>query len=278
MAAPAGPNELGVDRAGVERPSAAQPSAAQPSAARPSAAQPTAEQPTAAQPTAKLPGAKLAGPLAALVLAGGRARRLGGADKPGIAIGGRQMVTSVAAAAAGAGAGHVVVVGPPRPGLAGELAAWGCEVTFTAEQPPGAGPVPALRAGLELIAAPWLLLLAADLPFLRDRHLRALLTEAIAHQASGAMLTDSHGRPQWLASCWRTADLATALSGYQGSSLGGVLGPLCPVEVTVPPDQAPPWLDCDTPQDVAAARALDTEGRQRRADRHRREADDERPR
>jgi molybdopterin-guanine dinucleotide biosynthesis protein A len=205
--------------------------------------------------------------LAALVLAGGLARRLGGADKPGIAIGGRPMVTAVAAAAAGAGATHLVVVGPPRPGLAGDLAAQGYAVAveFTTEQPPGAGPVPALRAGLRLVTAPWMFLLAADLPFLRDSHLRALLTAARGQRASGAMLVDDQGRPQWLASCWRAADLA-ALAGYQGSSLGGVLGPLRPVEVILASDQAPPWLDCDTPQDVAAARALGTD---------RREADDE---
>ena len=143
------------------------------------------------------------------------------------------MIAAVAAAAAGAGARQLVVVGPPRPGLADELAPRGCSVAFTTEHPPGAGPVPALRAGLQLIAAPWLILLAADLPFLRDRHLRALLTAAIGQRASGAMLTDDQGRPQWLASCWRSADLATALAGYQGSSLGGLLGPLRPVEVTV---------------------------------------------
>jgi molybdenum cofactor guanylyltransferase len=210
--------------------------------------------------------------VAALVLAGGRARRLGGADKPGIAIGGRPMVSAVAAAAAGAGAGHLVLVGPPRPGLPGELAAHGHQVVveFTTEQPPGAGPVPALQAGLQLISARWVFLLAADLPFLRDSHLRALLTAATGQQASGAMLVDDQGRAQWLASCWRTADLAAALAGYQGGALGGVLGPLCPVEVTVAPDQAPPWLDCDTPQDVAAARAADQ--------RQRRKADDEHPR
>jgi molybdopterin-guanine dinucleotide biosynthesis protein A len=215
------------------------------------------------------PGAERAGPLAALVLAGGLARRLGGADKPGIAIGGQPMIAAVAAAAAGAGARQLVVVGPPRPGLARQLADRGCAVAFTTEHPPGAGPVPALRAGLQLIAAPWLILLAADLPFLRDRHLRTLLTAAAGQRASGAMLTDDQGRPQWLASCWRSADLAAALAGYQGSSLGGLLGPLRPVEVTVPPDQAPPWLDCDTPQDLTAARALGTDDRQRR------EADDE---
>jgi len=115
--------------------------------------------------------------------------------------------------------------------------------------------VPALRAGLALITAPWLLLLAADLPFLRDSHLRELVAAAEQSHA-GALLVDDAGRPQWLLSCWRTDCLRTALTGYEGSSLGGLLGPLRASEVAVPAGSAPPWLDCDTPEDVAAARAL----------------------
>lgn len=208
-------------------------------------------------------GAQRTGQVAALVLAGGRASRLGGTDKPGIEIAGRTLLAAVAGAAAGAGACHIVVVGPPRPRLADELAAELSSATaarpaidFTTEHPPGAGPVPALRAGLGLVTAPWLLLLAADLPFLRDSHLRALRTAASA--ACGAMLVDDQGQPQWLASCWRTAVLRTALADYRGSSLGGVLGPLRPgrVRIAAEPDRAPPWLDCDTPEDVAAALVL----------------------
>jgi len=201
-------------------------------------------------------GSPRTGQVAALVLAGGGARRLGGADKPGLEVGGRSLLAAVAEAAAGAGACHVVVVGPVRPDLAGNLPG-GTAVDFTTERPPGAGPVPGLRAGLSLVAEEWLLLLAADLPFLRDSHLRELV--AAAHRAaSGALLVDGQGRPQWLASCWRTAGLKTALTGYQGSSLGGLLGPLRPAEVAVAAEagQAPPWLDCDTPEDVTAARAF----------------------
>jgi len=138
-------------------------------------------------------------------------------------------------------------------------------VEFTSERPHGAGPVPALRAGLALITEPWLLLLAADLPFLRDSHLRELVAAA-EQSPGGSMLVDEAGRPQWLVSCWRTACLRTALAGYQASSLGGLLGPLRAAEVALPADSAPPWLDCDTPEDVAAARALT----------RRSEADDER--
>ncbi len=212
------------------------------------------------------------GQVAAVVLAGGGASRLGGADKPGIKVGGRTLLAAVAAAAAGAGARYLVVVGPARPDLDGlaETLPGAPTIVFTAERPSGAGPVPALRAGLSLVAEDWLLLLAADLPFLRDSHLRELVTAA-RRAASGALLVDDQGRPQWLASCWRTASLKAALAGYPGSSMGGLLGPLRPAEVAVAAaaGQPPPWLDCDTAEDVAAARAHARDGTQRT------EADDE---
>ena len=192
------------------------------------------------------------GPVAALVLAGGRATRLGGADKPGITISGRSLLVTVTSAAAGAGASRVIVVGPTRPDLPPG------SVEFTSEQPPGAGPVPAVRAGLVRVDEPWLLLLAADLPFLRSLHLRTLLAAAERARAAGALLLDGQGRPQWLVSCWRTARVRSALEAYDGASLGGLLGPLRPAEVTVSqePGQGPPWLDCDTSDDLAAAMAL----------------------
>ena len=90
--------------------------------------------------------------------AGGE-RRLGGRDKPGLVVGGRTLLGAVVAAGAAAGAREVIVVGPERAGLDGVL--------FVAEEPLGAGPVPALRRGLAEAAPPWLAVLAADLPFLR---------------------------------------------------------------------------------------------------------------
>ncbi len=72
------------------------------------------------------------------------------------------------------------------------------------------------------------------------------------------MLVDGQGRSQWLASCWRTATLRSALACYQGDSLGGLLGPLRPTVVTnsAVAGQPPAWLDLDTAEDVAAALAL----------------------
>jgi molybdenum cofactor guanylyltransferase len=126
----------------------------------------------------------------------------------------------------------------------------------TREDPPGAGPVPALRAGLAEVGAPWVAVLAADLPFVRGDQLRRLLAAACGSSA-GAVIADESGAAQWLAGCWRTNRLGAALAAYQGSSLRGLLDPLRPVLIrdAGPGDGPPPWLDCDTPDELAAARA-----------------------
>src|SRR3984957_20046680 len=102
------------------------------------------------------------GSFGVIILAGGRRSRLGGQDKPGLVVEGDTLIASVARAGTGAGAGQIVVVGPERPDRDG--------VSAVREEPPAAGPVPALRRGLAEASAPWVAVLAADLPFLRASH------------------------------------------------------------------------------------------------------------
>ena len=188
------------------------------------------------------------GPFGIIILAGGKGSRLGGQDKPGLTVGGRTLLASVVAAGTAAGARQIIVVGPERPGLDG--------VSFVGEQPPGAGPVPALRRGLDEASSPWVAVLAADLPFLRQGHLGTLVTSAAGHH--GAVLVDGAGRPQWLAGCWSTGMLRRAATSYRGTSLRDLLGPLSPVLVSLAPapGEPPPWLDCDTAEDLRRAREL----------------------
>lgn len=109
-------------------------------------------------------------PYDVIVPAGGAARRLGGADKPGLTVGETTLLDRVLAACAGART--TVVVGPARP-----TARSG--VRWTREQPPGGGPVAAVAAGLGLVDAGTVLLLAADLPFLDRRTVERLVTAQI---------------------------------------------------------------------------------------------------
>ena len=189
----------------------------------------------------------------AVVLAGGRGRRLGGPAKPAVAVAGRPMLGRVLAAVAGATAR--VVVGPPE--LAPLVPAG---VSLVLEEPPGGGPVAALAAGLAAIPADAsrLVLLAADLPLLSvpavDRLLHAV------GGFDGAVYVDGAGRRQWLCGAWHVVALRDRLAGLAGpaagSSLRDLFGPLRVTDVSGPAGEPPPWYDCDTPAEVVEAERL----------------------
>ncbi|MDX2597080.1 MULTISPECIES: NTP transferase domain-containing protein [Streptomyces] len=187
-------------------------------------------------------------PYDAVVLAGGAARRLGGADKPGLRVGGRALLDRVLAACAGAAT--TVVVAAPRPASR--------PVRWTREDPPGAGPVAALEAGLRLTTAAQTVVLSADLPFLEPATLDRLLTTLRDTGADGALLTDADGRDQPLVAAYRTAALrrelaalATAPDGLTGLPLRRLTGAL---RLTRVPDPLASF-DCDTWDDLVNARA-----------------------
>ena len=176
-----------------------------------------------------------------VVLAGGSARRLGGLDKPGAVVGGMSLLDRVLAGCPDAA--RRVVVGPRRPTLR--------PVLWTREHPVGGGPVPALAAGLELVTADIVLLLAADLPFFS-----AACAQQLVELAPAVLLGD--GRPQWLCGAWPTATLRSAVAGATASGtarLGEVLSTLQPAEVRWQGNDRP-WEDCDTAQDLQRAREL----------------------
>ncbi len=197
----------------------------------------------------------------AVVLAGGRGTRLGGADKPGLVVGQQTLLASVVSAVTSAGVSRAVVVGPERPAALGPRSSGRgtggrARVRYAREDPPGRGPVAALRCGLAEVSAPSVVLAAADLPFLRSAHVTRLLAGLAGQDVAGVVLLDAAGQPQWLVSCWPSAVLRSALDRYPGSSLRGLLGPLDPVLL---PDataagEPPPWLDCDTADDLRLAR------------------------
>lgn len=179
-----------------------------------------------------------------IVLAGGRASRMGGVDKPGLVVGGRSMLQTALAAVASLG--RTVVVGPPRP----ELAA---HIVQTREPEPGSGPVAAVAAGLAALGAepaPRIVVLAADLPFLTGATIGELVRQSADFDAVFA--ADPSGRPQYLIGVWRTEPLATRLAELD-SVLNQPMKALVPRRTNIV--ELPGVDDCDTPGEIAAARS-----------------------
>ncbi|WP_327670952.1 MULTISPECIES: DUF6457 domain-containing protein [unclassified Streptomyces] len=203
----------------------------------------------------------------AIVLAGGGARRLGGADKPGVRVGGRALLDRVLHACAGARA--TVVVAEPRRTAR--------PVVWAREDPPGGGPLAALEAGVRVLeAAPEpvaesIVVLSADLPFLGDRTVRGLLDALEAESElggvndgvngdaiDGALLADGDGRDQPLVAAYRYAALRRVL-GELKAQHGDLTGlplrlftrNLRLTRITDPVAS----FDCDTWDDIAAARS-----------------------
>ncbi|HEX2307332.1 MAG TPA: NTP transferase domain-containing protein [Jatrophihabitantaceae bacterium] len=184
----------------------------------------------------------------ALVLSGGRALRMGGA-KPELEVGGVPLLARVTAALTSVDT--VVVVGPTVPGARADV--------VCSEEPPGAGPVAAVAAGMRHVRAPVVLLLGADLPFLTTDAVAALL-RALG-DADRAVAVDDTGREQPLLSAWRTTALAAALrrvEPHRGAALRRLTAEWS-VLMGLPGDP-PPWWDCDDPDDLARARAVLTGG------------------
>jgi molybdopterin-guanine dinucleotide biosynthesis protein A len=181
----------------------------------------------------------------AVVVAGGGARRMGGADKPAVTVGGRPLLDRVLAACSGAA--RTIVVGPRRPTCR--------PVVWAREEPPGGGPLAALAAGLRHVTGGTVLVLSADLPFLRPGTVAALLAPDAG--AEGAVVHD--GRDQPLVAAYRTGPLRReiALLHAEHGRLSGL-----PLRLLLPalrlrrvPASREDVLDCDTWEDIGAARA-----------------------
>lgn len=189
----------------------------------------------------------------AVVLAGGTGRRLGGVDKGGLVVAGLPLLDRVLLAAAAAR--HTVVVGEARPTVR--------EVRWTREDPPGGGPLAGLAAGIsELDGVAQgdddelpVIVLATDLPWLRPADLDRLIAVLAADPAAeAAVFSDPDSRLQPLAAAYRMRSIRAALAAVRpvhGKPVKLVLHALAVVTV---PDLGAAG-DCDTPDQLAAARA-----------------------
>ncbi|MFD6175683.1 MULTISPECIES: molybdenum cofactor guanylyltransferase [unclassified Isoptericola] len=178
----------------------------------------------------------------AVVLAGGRASRLGGVPKPTVVLDGATLLDR--ALAATRDADRTVVVGPDAAVPPGR------GVLVAREDPPFGGPVAGLDAGLLALdrahgrtddqgpgAAPaWVLVLAVDVP--RAAEAVPLLRAAVAGPPPGSAPRSAHGsapgsppdgaylvrdgRAQWLVGAYRRDALRRALDALAG--LDGLTG------------------------------------------------------
>jgi molybdopterin-guanine dinucleotide biosynthesis protein A len=185
---------------------------------------------------------------AAVVVAGGDARRMGGVDKLVLDVGGRPMLDRVLASARPL-CRRLVVVGPRRPtGVAG--------VTFTADPVAGGGPTPAVAAGLALVAEEAVLVLAGDLPLLTTGHLHRLLAALAPPAVTAAAAALAGGRPHPLVAAHRCAGLRARLASAGPFLTGQAAAGLLPADVVTVDLGRDAVLNVNDMEDLARARAL----------------------
>jgi molybdopterin-guanine dinucleotide biosynthesis protein A len=212
--------------------------------------------------------------LDAVILAGGRAERLGGASKPDLVVGGRSLLETAIDAATSAGCARIIVVGPPS------LEAPGCIVVR--EDPPFGGPVAALAAGLAALAteaavtdaaapaappepAPDVLVLACDMPAASVAVDRLLAGRRAGPSADGVCLVDASGREQWLAAIYSREGLARAFEALGHDAGGAAMRRLAAsLDLTVLADGGS-TQDIDTWSDLERARSRAGSGEQETA-------------
>lgn len=179
----------------------------------------------------------------AIVLAGGRSKRLGGTDKSALVFGGTTLLERACAALADARSGVIVgVVDLPPVG-------W----DVVREDPPFGGPAAGIGAGLVALGSATselIVILACDLPYadqafaaLRDAGGRGFGTDAL-------IAADDSGRRQMLLGIYRASSLRTAVGQagrLDGLSVRSLVAGLSFTEVPVP---AGSTVDVDTWHDV----------------------------
>ncbi|MBW9207589.1 molybdenum cofactor guanylyltransferase [Mumia sp. zg.B17] len=181
-------------------------------------------------------------PYDAIVLAGGASRRFG-SDKLGVLVEGVPLLDRALLAVSEAE--RRVVVGPRR--------VTAVDVEWVREEPPGSGPANAVAAGLRRCAAPYVVLLAGDLPYVAagtvDRLLGAIAAD---RDFAGAMLVDDGGRTQQLCSAWHRDALEGASArrpDWVDVSMRTLVEPLRVSQIASSGREA---RDIDRPEDITS--------------------------
>ncbi len=196
----------------------------------------------------------------AIVLAGGRAIRLGGESKAQLEVGGTTLLARALAAVASAQG--VVVVGPESE--------WSERVLGTQEDPAFGGPVAAVGAGTAALdaeggdgraseAPPLTLVLACDMPYSAPAVASVVARAAfMSPEVLGAWGTDPAGRTQPLLAAYDAVKLRARLSELDGA--GGLVGlsmrmitqsgEMIDVPVGVGSEDADTWQDVERMREV----------------------------
>jgi len=183
----------------------------------------------------------------AIIVAGGRATRLGGIDKTALLFNGRTLLQCALDAVRDAK--EIALVGvsvdvPPTPGL-----------RRTAEEPRWGGPAAALSAGLHnlrLSRVETTVVIAADMPRVAGAVALLLNAFAVNPDFDGVIAVDSSGRRQYLLGVYRTGALRNAVAAagaLDDAAVRTVIGALVLREVMIPDEFC---ADVDTPADAAA--------------------------
>jgi molybdenum cofactor guanylyltransferase len=193
-------------------------------------------------------------PVLGLILAGGRARRMGGGDKPLLRLGGRTLLARVAerlGSQCGAGLALSANGDPARFG------------TFPGpilpDTVPGQpGPLAGILAGLEhaaVLGVAAVVSVSGDAPFLPADLVARLVA---VRPESGIALAASGARRHYTIALWPTAlreDLRTYLESGE-RRVGGFIARHPAEASSWPVDPVDPFLNINTPEDLAAAEAL----------------------
>ncbi len=190
---------------------------------------------------------------AAVIVAGGGAKRLGGIDKALLTFDGRSLLDGVLSAV---GDVVTVVVGPrrstPRP------------VLHVTENPPGSGPAAGIAAGIRALvseapAARVVAVLAADLPGISVDSINRLCAELDESGAPGAIFTDLAGHEQWLTAVWQLQALTSVLETRPSWVGASVRSLLAMPGIRLVTGSAVETADIDTPSDIESWPGLRTD-------------------
>ena len=205
------------------------------------------------------------GSLAAIVIAGGEARRFG-ADKLALRDAQGRSLLEVTVAGVAEVADPVIIVGPERPGFRqldeaattpslvqlAETGGGSRRVVWTREDPPGGGPCAALIAGLACLPreATHVAVLAGDAP---SGGSAVTALRQVIDDAAAAVVTDASGREQPMTAVYAVPALKAAVAAYgygRDMSIRQVLDDLRPQTVVAIIDQWSASSDIDLPDDA----------------------------